>query len=98
MLFTTSCVSGWRLKAVANFCTLSSKEFLYYHAAEGITLGGKAFPSYVALTANGQMLVGEPARRQMTVNPEGTTTAFKRQRRLFEQVKAAGGRKKSDKP
>ena len=47
-------------------------------SAEGITLGGKAFPSYVALTADGQVLVGEPARRQVTVNPEGTTTAFKR--------------------
>jgi molecular chaperone DnaK len=47
-------------------------------SAEGITLGGKAFPSYVALTADGQILVGEPARRQATVNPEGTTTAFKR--------------------
>jgi molecular chaperone DnaK len=46
--------------------------------AEGITLGGKAFPSFVALTAEGQMLVGEPARRQVTINPEGTATAFKR--------------------
>jgi molecular chaperone DnaK len=33
-------------------------------SAEGITLGGKAFPSYIALTEDGQMLVGEPARRQ----------------------------------
>ncbi len=47
-------------------------------SAEGITLGGKAFRSYVALTADGQMLVGETARRQATVNPEGTATAFKR--------------------
>jgi len=47
-------------------------------SAEGITLGGKAFPSCVALTAEGQMLVGEPARRQATINPEGTATAFKR--------------------
>lgn len=47
-------------------------------SAEGITLGGKAFPSYVAITADGQMLVGEPARRQAAVNPEGTATAFKR--------------------
>ena len=47
-------------------------------SSEGISLGGKAFPSYVALLADGQMLVGEPARRQATANPEGTTTAFKR--------------------
>ncbi len=47
-------------------------------SAEGISLGGKAFPSYVAITADGQMLVGEPARRQAAANPEGTATAFKR--------------------
>jgi molecular chaperone DnaK len=56
-------------------------------SAEGITLGGKAFPSYVALTADGQMLVGEPARRQATVNPEGTATAFKRLMGLREKVR-----------
>jgi molecular chaperone DnaK len=47
-------------------------------SAEGVSLGGKAFPSFVAITADGQTLVGELARRQATVNPEGTTTAFKR--------------------
>ena len=47
-------------------------------SAEGISLGGKAFPSYVSITADGQLLVGEPARRQATANPEGTGTAFKR--------------------
>src|SRR5512142_2160708 len=47
-------------------------------SAEGISIGGKAFPSYVALTADGQVLVGEPARRQTTSNPEGTASAFKR--------------------
>lgn len=56
-------------------------------SAEGITLGGKAFPSYVALTADGQMLVGEPARRQATINPEGTTTAFKRLMGRREKVR-----------
>jgi molecular chaperone DnaK len=39
---------------------------------------GKAFPSYVAITRDGQLLVGEPARRQMLTNPEGTVTGFKR--------------------
>ncbi|MDE2366629.1 MAG: Hsp70 family protein, partial [Betaproteobacteria bacterium] len=47
-------------------------------SAEGISIGGKAFPSYVALTADGQVLVGEPARRQAAANPEGTAGAFKR--------------------
>ena len=47
-------------------------------SAEGVSLGGKAFPSYVAVTADGQILVGEPARRQAAANPEGTATAFKR--------------------
>ncbi|MGB9129459.1 MAG: molecular chaperone DnaK [Thiobacillus sp.] len=47
-------------------------------SAEGVSLGGKAFPSYVAVAADGQMLIGEPARRQAAANPEGTATAFKR--------------------
>jgi len=47
-------------------------------SAEGFSLGGKAFPSYVALMADGTMLIGEPARRQAAANPEGTATAFKR--------------------
>ena len=47
-------------------------------SAEGTTLGGKAFPSYVAFTKDGQLLVGEPARRQAVTNPEGTVSAFKR--------------------
>ncbi len=47
-------------------------------STEGVSLGGKAFPSYVAITQDGLMLVGEPARRQAAANPEGTATAFKR--------------------
>ena len=47
-------------------------------SAEGTTLGGKAFPSYVAFTKDGQLLVGEPARRQAVTNPDGTVSAFKR--------------------
>ena len=54
-------------------------------SAEGISLGGKAFPSYVAITADGQTLIGEPARRQAAANPEGTATAFKR--RMGERVR-----------
>jgi len=47
-------------------------------AAEGTTVGGKAFPSVVAFTKDGQLIVGEPARRQAVTNPEGTVVAAKR--------------------
>ncbi len=47
-------------------------------SSEGATQYGKAFPSYVAFTRDGQRLVGEPARRQAVSNPEGTLSAFKR--------------------
>ncbi|MDX1253456.1 MAG: molecular chaperone DnaK [Gammaproteobacteria bacterium] len=56
-------------------------------SSEGISLGGKAFPSYVAVTADGQVIVGEPARRQATANPEGTATAFKRQMGRREKIR-----------
>src|SRR3989344_199053 len=47
-------------------------------SSEGTSLYGKAFPSVVAFTKDGQMLVGEPARRQAVSNPEGTIQAAKR--------------------
>ncbi|HET7149572.1 MAG TPA: molecular chaperone DnaK [Candidatus Nitrosopolaris sp.] len=47
-------------------------------AAEGTSIGGKAFPSVVAFSRDGQLTVGEPARRQMISNPEGTVMAAKR--------------------
>lgn len=47
-------------------------------SAEGVTAYGKAFPSYVAFTKDGEKLVGEPARRQAISNPEGTIMAAKR--------------------
>ena len=59
-------------------------------SAEGISLGGKAFPSYVAITADGQTLVGEPARRQQSANPEGTISAFKRRMGQREQISLRG--------
>jgi len=45
---------------------------------EGASLYGKAFPSVVAFTKDGQVLVGEPAKRQAISNPENTITAAKR--------------------
>ena len=47
-------------------------------AAEGATVGGKAFPSVVAFTKTGDLLVGEPARRQAVTNPDSTIAAAKR--------------------
>ncbi len=47
-------------------------------SAEGPTMAGKMFPSVVAFTKDGQLLVGEPAKRQATTNPEGTVFEIKR--------------------
>ncbi|MCR4820047.1 MAG: molecular chaperone DnaK [Elusimicrobiales bacterium] len=59
-------------------------------SAEGTSLGGKAFPSYVAFAKDGQMLVGEPARRQAVANPEGTISAFKRKMGTDHKYTVAG--------
>ena len=47
-------------------------------SAEGSTYGGKMFPSFVAFTKDGQVLVGEPAKRQAVMNPERTVMQIKR--------------------
>jgi len=47
-------------------------------SAEGPTMAGKMFPSVVAFTKEGQLLVGEPAKRQASSNPEGTIIEIKR--------------------
>jgi len=47
-------------------------------SAEGPTVAGKMFPSVVAFTKDGMLLVGEPARRQAVTNPEGTIREAKR--------------------
>jgi molecular chaperone DnaK len=47
-------------------------------SAEGPTMAGKMFPSVVAFTKDGQLLIGEPAKRQVTANPEGTIFEIKR--------------------
>jgi molecular chaperone DnaK len=48
-------------------------------SAEGAGVSsGKAFPSFVAFTKEGDRLVGEPARRQAAINPDGTIYAAKR--------------------
>ncbi len=47
-------------------------------SAEGPTMAGKMFPSVVAFTKDGQLLVGESAKRQATTNSEGTVFEIKR--------------------
>ena len=59
-------------------------------SAEGTSVGGKAFPSYVAFTNQGALLVGEPARRQAVSNPEWTIMAIKRKMGTDYKVKVAG--------
>ena len=59
-------------------------------SAEGTSVGGKSFPSYVAFTNDGQLLVGEPARRQAVTNPDGTIKNVKRKMGSNEKVTALG--------
>jgi molecular chaperone DnaK len=59
-------------------------------SAEGTSIGGKAFPSYVAFTKDGELLVGEPARRQAITNPEGTIAAAKRRMGTDHKFKVHG--------
>jgi molecular chaperone DnaK len=60
-------------------------------SAEGAGVAsGKAFPSYVAFTKDGQRLVGEPARRQAAINPEGTIQAAKRKMGTDHKFKVFG--------
>jgi molecular chaperone DnaK len=61
-------------------------------SAEGTSVGGKAFPSYVAFAKDGQLLIGEPARRQAVANPEGTFMAFKRKMGTDHKYKAPDGK------
>jgi len=59
-------------------------------SAEGVSLGGKAFPSYVAFTKDGQRIIGEPARRQAISNPDRTITGIKRKMGTSYKVKIDG--------
>jgi molecular chaperone DnaK len=59
-------------------------------SAEGPTVAGKMFPSVVAFTKDGQLLVGEPARRQAVTNPEGTIREVKRQMGTSRKITLQG--------
>ena len=60
------------------------------NSEEGTSIGGKSFPSYVAFTQDGQLLVGEPARRQAVTNPNGTIKNIKRKMGTSEKVTVYG--------
>ncbi len=55
-------------------------------AAEGTTVAGKAFPSIVAFSKDGDLLVGEPARRQAVTNPDNTIREAKRKIKFKEKI------------
>ncbi|HUW49098.1 MAG TPA: molecular chaperone DnaK [Patescibacteria group bacterium] len=59
-------------------------------SAEGPTMAGKMFPSVVAFTKDGTLLVGESAKRQTTANPEGTIFEIKRKIGTDYKVSIAG--------
>ena len=59
-------------------------------SAEGPTMAGKMFPSVVAFTKDGTLLVGESAKRQTTANPEGTIFEIKRKMGTDYKVSIAG--------
>jgi molecular chaperone DnaK len=58
-------------------------------SAEGNSIGGKAFPSVVAFTKDGQRLIGEPARRQAATNPDRTIIAVKRKMGTKDKIAIA---------
>ncbi|MFH1587804.1 MAG: molecular chaperone DnaK [Candidatus Diapherotrites archaeon] len=57
---------------------------------EGVSMYGKAFPSVVAFTEKGELLVGEPARRQNVSNPERTVSGAKRKMGTNHKYKING--------
>ncbi|MDA4128657.1 MAG: molecular chaperone DnaK [Thaumarchaeota archaeon] len=59
-------------------------------SAEGPTAAGKMFPSVVAFTQDGQLLVGEPAKRQVVTNPDGTIFEIKRKMGTDYKVRLFG--------
>ncbi|HLD83779.1 MAG TPA: Hsp70 family protein, partial [archaeon] len=59
-------------------------------SAEGATVAGKMFPSVVAFSKDGQLLVGEPARRQAVSNPDGTVFTAKRRMGTDHKYKIQG--------
>ena len=59
-------------------------------SAEGQTAAGKMFPSVVSFTKDGQLIVGEAAKRQAATNPEGTIFEVKRKMGTNEKLTIFG--------
>ena len=59
-------------------------------SSEGQTAAGKMFPSVIAFTKEGQLIVGEPAKRQAATNPDGTVAEIKRKMGTDYKVRVYG--------
>ncbi|MGH9919781.1 MAG: Hsp70 family protein, partial [Nitrososphaerales archaeon] len=57
---------------------------------DGVAVGGKMFPSVVAFMLDGSVVVGEKAKRQMSLNPEGTILEIKRKMGTEYKVEVNG--------
>jgi len=59
-------------------------------SAEGPTIAGKMFPSVVAFSKEGELIIGDPAKRQAATNPEGTIFEIKRKMGTDYKVRVYG--------
>ena len=59
-------------------CVFIDDKAIMIPSAEGCSIYGKAFPSYVAFTEDGTQLVGQPAKDQAVENPDNTISEIKR--------------------
>lgn len=72
----------------------TNSEGAYIEAGKPVVVksaeGQPYFPSVVAFTKTGEMLVGEAAKRQAVTNPEGTIQRIKRKMGTNEKIKIRG--------
>jgi molecular chaperone DnaK len=72
----------------------TNSEGAYIEAGKPVVLksaeGQTYFPSVVAFTKTGEMLVGEAAKRQAVTNPEGTIQRIKRKMGTNEKIRIHG--------
>src|SRR2546425_12078380 len=64
-------------------------------SAEGQTAAGKMFPPVVAFTKEGQLIVGEPAKRQAATKPHGAVGEIKSKMGTDYKKRSYGKKKKS---
>ncbi len=72
----------------------TNSEAAYIEAGKPVVIksaeGQPYFPSVVAFTKTGEMLVGEAAKRQAVTNPEGTVQRIKRKMGTNDKIKLHG--------